>query len=33
MLPFAFIVTFSSSKRVLIRLWVMGFQIGKKEKI
>jgi len=32
MLPFASIVTSSSQKEVLIRLWVMGFQIGKKKK-
>jgi hypothetical protein len=33
MLPFACIVISSSQKGVLIRLWVMGFQIGKKGKI
>ena len=31
MLPFTCIVTSSSQKGVLIRLWVMGFQIGKKK--
>ena len=30
MLPFACIVTSLSQKGVLIRLWVMGFQIEKK---
>jgi enoyl-[acyl-carrier-protein] reductase (NADH) len=32
MLSFACIVTSSSQKRVLIRLWVMGFQIEKKKE-
>jgi hypothetical protein len=32
MLPFACIVTSSSQNGVLIRLRVMGFQIGKKGK-
>ena len=31
MLSFACIVTSSSQKGVLIRLWVMGFQIEKKK--
>jgi hypothetical protein len=31
MLPFACIVISSSQKGVLIRLWVMGFQIEKKK--
>ena len=32
MLHFACIVISSSQKGVLILLWVMGFQIGKKEE-
>ena len=32
MLPFVCIVIFSSQKRVLIRLWVKGFQIEKREE-
>jgi hypothetical protein len=32
MLPFACIVTSSSQKGVLIHLWVMSFQIKKKEE-
>ncbi|KAJ6893761.1 hypothetical protein NC652_027737 [Populus alba x Populus x berolinensis] len=32
MMPFACIVTSSSQNGVLIRLWVMGFQIGKKKR-
>ncbi|KAJ6893738.1 hypothetical protein NC652_027718 [Populus alba x Populus x berolinensis] len=32
MMPFACIVTSSSQKGVLIRLWVMGFQIEKRER-
>jgi hypothetical protein len=32
MLPFACIVTFSSQKGVLIRLWVTSFQIEKKRE-
>ncbi|KAJ7000332.1 hypothetical protein NC653_010959 [Populus alba x Populus x berolinensis] len=32
MLPFACIVTSSNQKGVLICLWVMGFQIGKRER-
>jgi hypothetical protein len=32
MMPFACIVTSSSQKGVLIRLWVMGFQIRKKKE-
>ena len=31
-MPFACIVTSSSQNGVLIRLWVMGFQIGKKKR-
>jgi len=32
MLPFACIVISSSQKAMLIRLWVMGFQIGKRKE-